>query len=105
MLYTVVVTDRIIVDSRTLRGAHFQFMNDFLGGIHLEKRLIECGYTLYDDTGFSMCVCVEPGILLELIEERLAEKIFNNTRQFLLEWKEQISENDNSYVILGKTKK
>ena len=51
------------------------------------------------------CVCVEPGILLELIEERLTEKISNNTRQFLLKWKEQICKNDNSDVILGKTQK
>lgn len=99
-LYTSVVVDRVIVDSRSLRGAHFSFMNDLLGGIHLEKSFLECGYTLYQDAGFGMCI--EPSLLLELIEERLIEALPEKTRQFLLSWKESISMDDNSYVILGK---
>lgn len=98
--YTSVVVDRIIVDKNTLKGCHFKLVNNFLGGIHLEERLDECGYTL-DDTGFTMCM--DSGVLLELIEERLQEKnIPAKDRQFLETWKNQISEDDNNYVIYGK---
>jgi hypothetical protein len=101
-LYTSVVVDRVIVDSRSLRGAHFCFMNDFLGGIHLEKSFLECGYTLYQDAGFGMCI--EPSLLLELIEERLIEALPEKTRNFLLSFQESISTEDNNYVILGKVR-
>ena len=101
-LYTSVVVDRVIVDSRSLRGAHFSFMNDFLGGIHLEKSFLECGYTLYQDAGFGMCI--EPSLLLELIEERLIEALPEKTRNFLLSFQESISTEDNNYVILGKVR-
>lgn len=102
MLHTAIIKHRIIVDGRTLRGGYFRFMNDFLGGIHIEKCFIACGYSLYEDTGFSMCM--ESGMILELIDERLSENISEEARRFLLDWKADISENDNSYVILGKPK-
>lgn len=95
-LYTALVVKRIIVDKRTLRGAYFKMVNTKLGGIALESRrwfMNEYGYT----------VCWDPGDLLDLIEERLADpKISTDNREFLNVWKSKISPDDNGYVILGK---
>lgn len=95
-LYTAKVVKRIIVDKRTLRGAYYKMVNGELGGIALESRrwfMNEYGYT----------VCWDPGDLLDLIEERLADpKISTDNREFLNVWKSKISPDDNGYVILGK---
>ncbi len=88
------VVNRIIVDKQTLKGGQYKMVNDFLGGISLEEVFSEYDYTL----------CMEPSSLLELIEERLTEDISSKDRDFLNAWKNDISEDDNSYVIIGKAK-
>ena len=95
-MYTGMVVKRIIVDKRTLRGADYKMVNTELGGIALESKrwfMNEYGYT----------VCWDPGDLLDLIEERLADQnIPDEDRKFLNVWKSKISQDDNGYVILGK---
>ena len=95
-LYNGMVVKRIIVDKRTLRGADYKMINTELGGIALESKrwfMNEYGYT----------VCWDPGDLLDLIEERLADQnIPDEDRKFLNVWKSKISQDDNGYVILGK---
>lgn len=97
-LYTATVVKQIIVDKRTLRGSYYKMVNTELGGISLESKrwyMNEYGYTL----------CWDPGDLLDLIEERLADpKISDADRKFLNVWKSKISPDDNGYVILGKRK-
>ena len=94
------VVKRIFVDKRTLRGAFYKLENDYLGGIALQKYNQWWGWLEY-----GYVVCMDPGDLLDLIEERLADpKIPTGNREFLNVWKSKISPDDNSYVILGKRK-
>lgn len=94
-LYTAMVIDQIIVDKQTLKGSHFKIVNDFFCGIPLKERLDEYGYVL----------CIEPSDLLELIEERLSADISSENRNFLKAWKNDISVDDNNYIIIGRMKK
>ena len=94
------VVKRLFVDKRTLRGAFYKLENDYLGGIALQKYNQWWGWLEY-----GYVVCMDPGDLLDLIEERLADpKIPTGNREFLNVWKSKISPDDNSYVILGKRK-
>lgn len=100
-MFTGTVVKRLFVDKRTLRGAFYKLENDYLGGIALQKYNQWWGWLEY-----GYVVCMDPGDLLDLIEERLADpKIPTGNREFLNVWKSKISPDDNSYVILGKRKK
>lgn len=99
-MFTGIVVKRLFVDKRTLRGAFYKLENDYLGGIALQKYNQWWGWLEY-----GYVVCMDPGDLLDLIEERLADpKISTGNREFLNVWKSKISPDDNSYVILGKRK-
>ncbi|WP_455761504.1 6-bladed beta-propeller [Phocaeicola coprophilus] len=99
-MFTGTVVKRLFVDKRTLRGAFYKLENDYLGGIALQKYNQWWGWLEY-----GYVVCMDPGDLLGLIEERLADpKIPTGNREFLNVWKSKISPDDNSYVILGKRK-
>ena len=99
-MFTGTVVKRLFVDKRTLRGAFYKLENDYLGGIALQKYNQWWGWLEY-----GYVVCMDPGDLLDLIEERLADpKISTGNREFMNVWKSKISPDDNSYVILGKRK-
>ena len=97
-IFTAIVVNRIVVDKRTLKGAFYEMKNDYLGGIALDDQW-------WTWTEYGYAACMDPGDLLDLIEERLADpKISTDNREFLNVWKSEISPDDNSYVILGKWK-
>ncbi|WP_294534930.1 6-bladed beta-propeller [uncultured Bacteroides sp.] len=97
--FTVMIAKRIIVDKHTLKGAFYEIKNDYLGGIALEDQ-----WWTWTKHGYA--ACMDPGDLIALIEERLkSPEISDADRKFLNNWKDKISPDDNSYVILGKWKK
>ncbi len=97
-IFTAIVVNRIVVDKRTLKGAFYEMKNDYLGGIALDDQ-----WWAWTEYGYA--ACMDPGDLLDLIEERLADpKISTGNREFLNVWKSKISPDDNSYVILEKRK-
>ena len=65
-IFTAIVVNRIVVDKRTLKGAFYEMKNDYLGGIALDDQ-----WWAWTEYGYA--ACMDPGDLLDLIEERLAD--------------------------------
>lgn len=99
-----VVEDRILIDKSTLKGGKFKVVIDQLGGIPWSEHSIEKGI---DWSRYNYFVyCIEPGKLQMMIEEQLAhkERIAPEELPKLIEFNNSISEDDNTYILLGKWK-
>lgn len=98
--YVWIVDSRIIVDKATLKGGQFKIVIDELGGIPIE--LHTPTYSNFDYLAYS----VEPGKLQIMIEEQLSHKERMSSEEVskLVDFNNTISEDDNSYILLGKWK-
>ena len=90
----------LLVDKSTLKGAQIEIMADELGGITLPlKQRLQIDYRYF-------AFCLEPGILLMLLEERLKEKdkMSKGDLAKITELLNSISEDDNNYLLFGEWK-
>ncbi|MDR0750105.1 MAG: 6-bladed beta-propeller [Tannerellaceae bacterium] len=86
-----------IVDKKTLKGAYFGLVNDFLGEERFNQPIfLRNGYYLS---------CVDPGDLEERIEKALAsDRLSDKMRQKLTEVQANMTANDNNYILYAKLK-
>lgn len=92
--YTGTVNRRIIIDKHTLKGGYYQLVADRIGGIILP----------FDYNEYGCVANIEPEILRGQIEKRLSEKPSSADKEVLIKLKDEISEDDNNYILLGKWK-
>lgn len=89
----------ILVDKKTLKGGFADIYNDYLGGIELNFY----SGIMYDPKNFT-CL-LDPGDLIKKIEKRLKdENISEYDKKYLEELLENISPDDNDYIIIGNFK-
>jgi hypothetical protein len=87
-----------IVDKKTLKGAYFELVNDFLG----EERLNKPSFVFQNGYYAS---CVDPGDLEERIEKALkSDRLPDKMRQKLTEIQANITPDDNNYILYAKLK-
>lgn len=102
--YEWIVDNRILIDKSTMKGGKVKVVIDQLGGIPWSGQSAERGI---DWSRFDYFVyCIEPGKLQTLIEEQLAhkERILPEILPKLVDFNNSISEDDNTYILLGKWK-
>lgn len=88
-----------ILDKETLKGAFLVIENDYLDG-----KKVEWPSGIFDKGYYS--INIEPGVLLEWIEQILkSDKVNDKMRTKLTELQTSIDENDNNYILYAKMKK
>lgn len=89
-----------IIDKKTMKGAYFKLINDYLGGI-------EIGWPIYSFNDGYYVASMEPSELQEALEKALSsnKKMDKKIREKLTKLKESITENDNNYILFAKLKK
>jgi hypothetical protein len=86
-----------IIDRKTLKGAYYNFYNDFLGNLPLSWPSFSNGYYVSN---------VDPGQLIHNITKQLESKdLTTKQRDYLTKLLKSINENDNNYILYGKLKK
>ncbi len=98
--YTWIVDKHIIINKSTLKGGKYKIIIDQLGGIPLEVEGVNCSRSDY------FIYCIEPRKLKAMIGEQLSykERMTSEDISKLMELTNSISENDNTYILLGKWK-
>lgn len=98
--YTWIVDKHIIINKSTLKGGKYEIIIDQLGGIPLEVEGVNCSRSDY------FIYCIEPRKLKAMIGEQLSykERMTSEDISKLMELTNSISENDNTYILLGKWK-
>jgi hypothetical protein len=86
-----------MVDKKTLKGAYFVLVNDFLGEERFNDPLVlKNGYYIS---------CVDPGDLEERIEKALkSDRLPDKMRQKLTEVQANMTPDDNNYILYAKLK-
>lgn len=88
----------ILIDKKTLRGGYCEIYNDFLGGIELKREIVSGLITSNCD----LTMMIDPGDLLDKIEQRLSESDLSDAdRDLLLKLQSEISPDDNCYILHG----
>jgi hypothetical protein len=86
-----------IIDRKTLKGAYYNFYNDFFGNLPLSWPSFSNGYYVSN---------VDPGQLIHDISGQLERKdLTTKQRDYLTKLLKSINENDNNYILYGKLKK
>lgn len=95
--YTTEVPAYYIMDKKTLKGAFYQLVNDYLGDMPADLFVNGDYYTLN----------MEPATLKEALKKHLEVKmdISSKERERLQKLADSINENDNNYILYAKLKK
>lgn len=95
--YTTEVPAYYIMDKKTLKGAFYQLVNDYLGDMPASLFVDGDYYTLN----------MEPAELKEALKKHLEIKtdLPSNERERLQKLADSINENDNNYILYAKLKK
>lgn len=89
---------KFIVDKKTLKGAYYTLYNDYLGDMPIDWAQFYNGYYVWN---------VDPSELSEKLETQLKSNtsLTGKERDRLQKMVDEIDENDNNYVFIGKLKR
>ena len=89
---------KFIVDKNTLKGAFYKMYNDYLGDMPMDWAAFYYGYYVWN---------IDPGVLAEKLDTQLKTNtsISEKERARLQKMLDEIDENDNNYVFIGKLRK